>query len=181
MPRSVPLSVRISDADAAFLADYQAPDAKTPSEKLRALIAEARRRQAGTEDYNGAAETVRGMIQPARDRLRAAQRDAGGQRSDLIARLYERAPELVASLTIGPDREALQGGGSGGDRHAALTAFEADLAAQAFSLIEDMLDLGLTRTSRTYDPFVVRNSLERSLELLELVQISVKSGEGEVK
>ena len=40
--KSTPLSFRVSDEDAEFLAGLQLPGAVTPSEKLRVLVTRAR-------------------------------------------------------------------------------------------------------------------------------------------
>jgi len=52
--KSVPVSVRLEPGEAAFLAGLEIGDAHTHSEKLRAIIAAARQRQLGTEDYRSA-------------------------------------------------------------------------------------------------------------------------------
>jgi hypothetical protein len=163
MPRSVPLSVRISDSDAAFLAQYKADGAKTPSEKLRAILADARNRHSQPDDYAGCVESVSAMLQPAQKRLRNSQRDTR-MRSDFIARLYERLPELTASLIIGPETSEPTAIG--------LEEYEDELAKQVFALIEEMLDLGLTKTSRTYNPALIKSSLEPVLEILDLIRLS---------
>ena len=162
MSRSVPLSVRISDDDAAFLARFKAEDAKTPSEKLRALLGQARRLEAGGDDFASRVEWCGAQLQPALNRVRNAQRDHR-TRSELVARAYQRMPELMASLMAGvPD-----GGGSD-----ALAEFEADVADQIFALIEEVLDLGLTETSRTFDPELMTRRLEPVLEILDLIRLS---------
>lgn len=139
MPRSVPLSVRISDEDAAFLARFRADGATTPSEKLRALLAQARSQERGHDDIHTALELARQSLEPARQTWSQTQREEG-QRSDLIGRLYDRLPELNATLAMGPGQ---------GER--SLREFEADCRDQIFGLIEDMLDFGLTGANRTYD------------------------------
>lgn len=163
MPRSVPLSVRISDEDAAFLAKFQAPGAKTPSEKMRAILAAARQRHEGSNDFEGCVGVVEEMVRPAAHHIRAVQRRKG-IRSDFVIRIYERAPELVAGLVAAapenePDDKALQ-------------KFEAEIAAQIFGLMEEILDMGLTSRSRTYDPNLIENGLTPLLEVFDLLKIS---------
>ncbi|MEM8988354.1 MAG: hypothetical protein AAGC95_16685 [Pseudomonadota bacterium] len=172
MPRSVPLSVRVSDDDAAFLAKFEAPEAKTPSEKLRAILAAARRRHEGAKDFPGCVETVEDMLRPSLHRLREANR-VSGQRSDFVMKLYDRLPEIVAELmTADIDAEAGQG---------ALRRFEKDLADQVFSLIEEILDLGLTSRSRSYDPDLLKGRLSPILEILELIKLSREQIKGEAE
>lgn len=172
MPRSVPLSVRISDDDAAFLARYQAEGATTPSEKLRALLADARRMEAGESDFAGRVEWCSSHLQPALNRTRNLQH-AEKQRSDFVGRLYERLPELLATLMTGP--------GNGDDAAMTLREFEADLAEQCFALMEEILDLGLTTQSRTYDPALIKTRLAPILEILDLVRLAQKPQGGKAK
>lgn len=163
MPKSIPLSVRISDADAAFLAMYQAEGATTPSEKLRAILAAARRRHDGARDFDGCSSVVEDMLRPAIHRVRNAQRDAG-LRSDLVFKIYDRMPELVAELVAAAPEDAQDG--------PALRKFERALADQVFALMEEILDMGLTSRSRTFDPELIKEKLAPILEILELVRLS---------
>lgn len=161
MPRSVPLSVRISDTDAAFLARYKAEGATTPSEKLRALLAEARQQDEAQMDLDGRIEQLSRQIKPALTRLRTSQREAR-MRSDLLVRLYDRLPELVALLMTGP--------GYGTSPANDLREFEEDVAQQTFALIEDVLDLGLTQNDRTYAPEQIRKRLAPIVEITGLMR-----------
>lgn len=169
MPRSVPLSVRVSDEDAAFLARYEAPDAKTPSEKVRAILTSARRQFEGQNDFAGCAEVMEDMLRPGLHRLREAQREAG-MRSDFVMKLYERLPELVAELVVSvPEPEAGREG---------LERFESSLADPVFAMIEEIVDLGLTNRSRSFDSTLVRERLAPILELLKLIDQSRQDAKG---
>jgi hypothetical protein len=169
MPRSVPLSVRITDDDAAFLAEYRAEGARTPSEKLRAILADARRLQANSDDYAGNAEMITGLLKPAQSRLRTTQHRQK-LRSDFVSRLYDRLPELTASLMVGLP--------SADSDITDMRAYEADLAHQVFGLIEETLDLGLTQSTRTYDPDLISTRLDPILETLDLIRHS-RTSKGE--
>ena len=52
--KTVPLSVRVTDADAEFLARLDIAGATTPSEKLRALLTAERTRGEGAGEFGGA-------------------------------------------------------------------------------------------------------------------------------
>ena len=43
MPKSIPISLRISEEDAAYISSLEMSEAVTPSEKIRALIKESRK------------------------------------------------------------------------------------------------------------------------------------------
>jgi hypothetical protein len=49
--KSIPISVRITPGDAAFLAQRSIEGAKTPSEKIRGLIAQSREQQSSRRTY----------------------------------------------------------------------------------------------------------------------------------
>ena len=48
--KSVPLSVRVSPDDARFISQIDIAGAATPSDKVRALLADARKRREGFSD-----------------------------------------------------------------------------------------------------------------------------------
>ena len=171
MPKSVPISVRISDDDAAFLARYEAPGANTPSEKLRAILASARERHEGARDFAGCANLVANMLRPAIEDVRRSQRKVG-MRSDFVSRLYERLPELLGEMMVAAPEA--------GNEREALLDLEAVLADQIFSLFEEILDMGLTSRSRSYDPALVRERLSPALEILDLIKLKEQS-KGEAK
>lgn len=159
--KSIPLSVRVSEEDAAFLARYESPGAVTPSEKLRALVSEARRRAEGAGDFSDCAELFREMFGPAVRRIGEANL-ALGVRSELVGKfagwLAEAAAQLVTSL------------GDGGVTLADLRRLEAGVADRQAALLEDFLRLGVTSTAPCYDPGLVRKRLSVILELAALAK-----------
>ena len=52
--KTVPLSVRVPYEDAEFIAGLHVNGANTPSDKLRAIINQARRRHQGGQDFGSA-------------------------------------------------------------------------------------------------------------------------------
>jgi len=166
MPKSIPISVRLSDDDIAFLARYEVQGARTPSDKMREILRLAREREEGAQDVAACEELLRTMARPAEKGLRQLQREAG-IRSDLVMKLYERLPEMLAELVAsapGPKQDAQD-----------LVRFEADLSAELFSLVEEIFDLGLTKPSRTYDPELMDKRLEPILEISRLLEQKPKS------
>lgn len=167
MPKSIPISVRLSDDDVAFLASYEVQGARTPSDKLREILKAARERQEGIQDVSSCEDLLRSMVRPAEKGLRQLQR-AEGVRSDLVIKLYERLPEMFAELIAsapGPDQEGKD-----------LRQFEANLSAELFSLIEEIFDLGLTSPSRTYDPELMDRRLTPILEIARILDQRRQSG-----
>ncbi|MBN9669671.1 hypothetical protein [Roseibium aggregatum] len=166
MPKSIPISVRLSDDDVAFLASYEVQGARTPSDKLREILRSAREREEGTQDVAACEELLRAMARPAEKGLRQLQRETG-IRSDFVMKLYERLPEMLSELVAsapGTGKEAKD-----------LVRFEADLSAELFSLVEEVFDLGLTKPSRTYDPELMDKRLAPILEIARLLEQKLQS------
>ncbi|GAB2185067.1 hypothetical protein [Roseibium sp. LAB1] len=167
MGKSIPISVRLSDEDVEFLANYEVQGARTPSDKMREILRLAREREEGTQDVAACEDLLRSMMRPAERGVRQLQRETG-MRSDLVIKLYERLPEIVAQLVAAaPTAE------TGGDE---LKQFEAMLSAELFALVEEIFDLGLTTQSRTYDPDLMERRLGPILEIASLLDQKRKAG-----
>src|SRR4051812_45976821 len=95
--KSIPISARLTEDDAAFLAGLTIPGANTPSDKLRSIISETRRRMDGVEDFSDCAELLRDMLAPTTRRIRETNKQLH-VRSELIDRLAEWLPEAAAYL-----------------------------------------------------------------------------------
>jgi hypothetical protein len=154
------MSVRISDGDAAFLAQLQIPGATTPSEKLRAVLREARRRHEETNDYDGCLGLIREMTEPARRHLRKFENERKIH-SEFVGKLYDWLPEILATLIVfrAGDENDLDNA----------RAFESDLAEKVIVLVEAVLHLGITRQARAYDPMLMTERLDGALELTDIV------------
>src|SRR3712207_122072 len=81
--KTTQLSTRITDEDAAFLARLQIEGAQTPSDKIRALIGEARRRHESARDYRSALRRVAELLAPTQQELQATEH-ATGKHSELV-------------------------------------------------------------------------------------------------
>jgi hypothetical protein len=156
--KTVQLSVRVSDDDAAFLASLDVEGAATPSEKMRAILQAERQRHGGEGTAEGFEDTLRSMMKRARQQVRSLEKDQG-LRSDLVARLYERVPEIAASLMAGVGRKSL-------------VEFEAALASDVYGLMSEFLSLALVSRNRVYADRVAVPHLAPVLELAELIRTS---------
>lgn len=166
--KTVPLSVRVTDADAEFLARLEIPGATTPSEKMRAILAAERGRSEGASDIEQAFVVVHELLRPAQRRIRSLEAETGAT-SDFVRKLYDRLAEIVASAVVGPPEHA--------DR-TALAAFEARLLDRAFAFIQEVLELGLLARSRCYDHDAIASRLGPVLELVELIRLSADRRKG---
>lgn len=154
--KSVPLSLRISDKDAEFLARFEAEGATTPSEKVRFLLAEARDRY-GAERPEDTGVVARRLLSRGRKRWRHAE-DETDLTSDLVLKLYDRAPDLFGLLMAGPDD----------DQH--LSRFEKALAVEVARILEDVLSQHLMRSARYYNAGLLDGELAPSLRTLQYLR-----------
>lgn len=170
--KTASLSVRVDDDDAAFLADLDIGDARTPSEKLRALLHAERRRQEGVNDPVEAAEMFRDLLQPAKRRIRRLEVNTT-ERSDFVAKVYDRLPDIMGEAFSGPDEHA-----SGAMK--SLKTFEKAMLNDVFAFIQEVLELGLTSQNRCYDVSGIEKRIEPVLEILELINMSKQRRKGGV-
>jgi hypothetical protein len=167
--KSIPLSFRVSDEDAEFLAALELPGAVTPSEKLRTLVTRARLENDEARTYEGSLVRIRELLEPTSQTLRAREL-ASRQRSELIADTLYWLPDLVAYLMAGPEgaRKGIED----------MKAFEAGVADRIFRFIEAVLRLGVTAKAPCYDPDLVAKGLAGSLELSQVI-LSNRAQQGE--
>ena len=160
MAKTVPLSVRVSHDDAAFIQEMEIGSARTPSDKVRALLEEARRREEGFRDYPGCLAMVQEMLAPTHQRLREAEHREEVH-SELVLELAQWMPEtlafLLTSLKEGDDREHLQ-------------KFEQGVAERLFRLMENVLRMAVTRDCHGYDPRVVAKRMPPVIELIDVIR-----------
>lgn len=161
--KSSTISVRISDEDAEFLARLKLSDARTASEKMRHIISQARKRQAGFHDYPAALETMRELFDAVQQRLRDQERQQNIH-SELLTQSFEWLTDLAAYLLSGTDQEV--------DRRQqiSLETLEAGVAERLFRIMDALLRLGVTPESPCYDPSVVRRNLPRILSLARIIE-----------
>lgn len=155
------VGVRLTKQEAEFLASFKAENAATPSDKLRAIIDDARRRQLGTEDYEGSLRLIQDMMAPTTRIIRSSE-NTHRLHSELVTRLSEWVPECMAYLIasngnkveLDPDE---------------LLAVETALADRVFVLMQSVLQLAVTRRAPLYQGAVLKEGVEPVLELADVI------------
>lgn len=175
--KTVTMSVRVPADDAAFIASLEVPGAATPSDKLRAIITEARQRHEQAESLADAVGRAEQLIAAGRERVRDLEHHHRVH-SELVTFISDWLPEAAALLMTfasGSSSRRAKQPSDQSERHA-LTELERRLADKLFALIETVLRLGVTRQCRCYDADVVAERLGPSLEIAQLM-IAAKSKE----
>ncbi len=163
--KSIPLSVRLSQDEADFIARFNSDDAVTPSEKVRAIIRLARARSDRPSSYAGALRLARELLTPAIDEISHAQNEIH-QRSELLAIMNEWLPDMVAfvlATQIG-DKTTKED----------LLKTEEGLAERCFRLMEALLRLGVTERAPCFNPNVIRDHADHIVELSSMIDPTKK-------
>lgn len=163
--KQVTISARISHEDAAFISRLSIDDAKTPSDKLRAIISDARQRSDRKQDYAGCLHTIQEMIQPALKQIRKTEVE-NQIHSELIIRLAEWIPDvaafLVSSISKIDEFKA-------NEKKEKMLQFEQGAAERLIRLMESVLQLAITKQCACYDPDIVQRKIGPVLELCNII------------
>ena len=163
------LSVRVPSEDIEWLASLEVPGAVTPSDKLRALIAQMHRQHQGTMDYAACVAWLRDLLAPFVVAVREVEHRQKIH-SDAINAVIEWVPQIAATLL------AERRFGSDAKR---VTALEDELIQRCFHLTTTLLRLGITPRAECYDPSAIERHLGRVLELADLISADRKQRRGE--
>lgn len=128
------VTLRLDEDDLTFLAQIEVAGAANLSEKIRALLAEARSQREGLDSFGAAYDFMRGLLAVPERRIHLAE-VASQQRSELVARVLAWMPETVAFVLSGSALKANE------DTARSLRDFERGLAERAMVLTESMLQL----------------------------------------
>src|SRR5215471_16070889 len=91
------LSARIPIDDMEWLAGLDIQGAASPSDKLRALIAQVRRQHEGTLDYEGSLSWLRDLVAPFVTAIRALEHE-NRMHSEVLTLVTEALPPIMATL-----------------------------------------------------------------------------------
>lgn len=154
-----PISGRVAEPDYAFLMEYPIQGQVTASEKLRYVLSFFRSYHESLASFEECLAELNRLAEPARKRVKKAEAESGVS-SELVDRLYQLLPELMAQL--------ITASVPGKDPAVSLVQFEARLYQTATALLESLLRMGLTSRSPTYNPQLLRDRLENIRELVDL-------------
>lgn len=160
--KQVTISARISHEDAEFISQLEINDAKTPSDKLRAVIAEARRRSARKMDYASSLQMVQEIILPVTQKIREKEVE-NSVHSEVLTRLTEWVPDALAFLISFTHQTDTK------DEHQHMLQLEQGLVERLFRLMESFLQLAISSTCPCYQPDIIQTNISPVLELCEVI------------
>lgn len=154
----VPISVRISQEDADFIASLQIQGANTPSDKIRELLNQARTLHTQGQDYESSLSLAEQQLHTARHEILTLEKELGVH-SHIVARIFEILPDLMATMMADYPKTC--------DK-SALIDFEKEAMWRVVRLMDSILQLAVTGKGAGYDDGVLEE-LSNTLLLAQLI------------
>jgi hypothetical protein len=160
------VSARLPSEDLQWLSALELPGAITPSDKLRALIAQMRKQHEGALDYSACLAWLRDLLAPFVIELRGVEHRERTH-SEAVSAIIAWAPRVMATMLSARD--------FGGDGIARAVTAEDALVQCCFRLLVALLRLGVTPGAECYSPDVIEKHLPRVIELVRLIAANRES------
>ena len=154
------VSARLPSDDLEWLSALDLPGAVTPSDKLRALIAQMRKQHEGALDYSACLSWLRDLLSPFVIELRGIEHRERTH-SEAVSAVIAWAPQVMATMLSARD---FGDEGIGRSREV-----EDALVQCCFRLLIALLRLGVTPAAECYTPDVIEKHLPRIIELVQLI------------
>ena len=154
------VSARLPSDDLEWLSALDLPGAVTPSDKLRALIAQMRKQHEGALDYSACLSWLRDLLSPFVIELRGIEHRERTH-SEAVSAVIAWAPQIMATMLSARD--------FGEDGTAQAREVEDALVQSCFHLLMALLRLGVTPSAECYTPYVIEKHLPRIIELVQLI------------
>lgn len=165
MSKSVPISLRITNEDAEFLAELQIENAVTPSDKIRALIREAKERKEHANNYSCCLNHVNEALSHIKSHIHHLEREQDHY-SDVVHRFNDWLAEayaFVSSFHINPENREMD-----------LLQFEQGIVKRIFRLVEAIGRMGITETAPCYDKEIIVREMEPLRQISQLINFKLE-------
>lgn len=162
MSKMIPLSARISEDDLEFLSQLEIDGCKTPSEKIRALIAESRARYPGGNDYKSSLKAYQGDLGKLGIIIREVE-NQNNTHSDVLTYVLNWLPELMAYIATS------DGTLEESQSDAELIKLEKAVISRVFGLAHSLVQMGFSPDIASYDSSAFKNKLQDLAEVFVLL------------
>lgn len=167
--KKIQVGARIDSEDAEFLNLLDINGAKTPSDKLRAIIQEARLRREYSNDFAGSFRLIQEQVTPIIERLKKAEFELNVE-SVLLTRILEWIPEFYAySLSALPENI---------ESETDLLAYEKGVVDKVMRLFESLLHLELSSQKANYQPEFIEKHVSHLSDLINMIHTTSDKKEG---
>lgn len=154
------VSIRLPDDDFQWLLSLQEGSAKTPSEKLRALLQRVRQQEAGLHDPERCSAWMRDLVQPLADALSGIERRQQ-RHSDVLTAVVDHVPQVMAALVsarLSAESSEQEG-----------AEVEALIAQRCFRLFGAILRGAVTSSPASFAPDTYTRHLPDIMELAQII------------
>lgn len=155
------ITLRLDEEDLSYLAGLDVAGATNLSEKIRALLADARRQREGLVDPAAAYDFAKRLLAQSERRLRDAE-VREDMRSELLHRALEWTPDLVALL--------LAAAAAGQEPAAQLRRLERQVGERLLTLVDSLLQQAVSGFPGCYDGRILSERAQSALRILATVQ-----------
>ena len=150
------LSARIPTEDIEWLASLDIQGAVSPSDKLRALIAQMRRQYEGTLDYERSLSWLRDLVAPFVVGIRAFEHN-NRMHSEALTLAAEWLPQIMATLLS--ERSLTK------DAKSRALDVEEIVVQRCFQMLASIMRLAVTPDPACYNPAVIDKYVSSVLEI----------------
>jgi hypothetical protein len=162
--KSTPISFRLGEEEATFLAGFKIEGAKTVSEKIRMLIKKAREEETIEVGYAVNVKKMNDQFEAPMERLRLKEMEINTQ-SELVHNYSQWMIESCAYF----QSELEQG------KELNLPKLEEGLGTRSFQFLERLMRMGVTDRSNCYNDQIINEKLGGILEISKV--LNNKKGE----
>ncbi|MES9950666.1 MAG: hypothetical protein ABW118_17045 [Candidatus Thiodiazotropha sp.] len=160
--KMVQIGVRIPQEDATFISQLNIEGANTPSDKLRTIIAQARKREQGSRDYKKCLSTIDELLMPIRNQVRELELHQEIH-SEFVMRTLDWLSEVLAFCMA--SRDDLESS----KNKESLEYFEKQLSSRIFRIMESVLQMGITTRGPCYQPNLISANVQHVLDIANVI------------
>jgi hypothetical protein len=167
--KKIQIGVRVNAEDAEFLNLLEINGATTPSDKLRAIIEEARLRREFSNEYTGSYRMIQEQITPIIEKIKNAEFEKGIH-SALLTRILEWMPDFYAYCLSsrvhedGPEAELIN--------------YERGAVDRVVRLLESLLHLQLSEQENCYSPDLLKKHVNSLADVIKIIDTTSQKKEG---
>ena len=170
--KKVSLSVRVSQDDAEFIAGLKIEDAITPSDKIRALIKQAKENTSTNQDFVGQLSILQRQLAPLLKQIKKAEHveDIHSEFVDITMGCLTESLAFLVSYKIMENADKDKS-------NIDLSALENDIALKVFRYMEAVLRMGVTAKAPCYDSNLINKNIAQVLELASIISSTTSTKE----
>lgn len=157
------ITIRLDEDDLTYLSSVELNGAANLSEKIRALLAEARAQRDGMQDSGLAWDFTRRLFAGPERGIREAELQAQ-MRSELIARVANWLPDVSALVLAGAPAPTA----SARERAECLRKLERTLGDRVLGFVDSILQMSLTGFPGCYEPEALSRRAQPALRALAM-------------